>query len=341
MRAVLGVDGGGTKTLAVVADETGRVLGLGRAEGTNYQGVGLVRAGIELKDAIDRAIAAAGLKPEDITAAGYGISGADREKDFDTVNSYVEPANPAPHYILVNDTTLALRAGTTDGVGVAMIAGTGSNTIGFNEKKEEAKVGGMGPITGDYGSAADIAMAGIVASAKSLDGRGPKTILVQMFCEAFGAAELLDLMDFTFVDNYKPMDVGIYAPVVFKAANKGDRVALAILRHTGRLLAHDAITCIRRLFPKDAASIHVVLGGSVFQKGENPTLVDTLTAGIKAKYPQVKVTRLTAEPVFGAVLFALDALYGKPTPADVAALADRTLKEAMSREPRTEDPQTE
>jgi len=332
MRYVLGVDGGGTKTLAAVADETGRVLGLGRAEGCNFQGIGVVRSGIELKAAIDRALEVSGVSAESIAHAAYGISGADRDKDFDIVHGYVEPANPAPEYLLVNDTTIALRAGTRDGVGVALIAGTGSNTIGYNKQGEQAKVGGMGRFSGDYGSSTDIVEKGIVAAVKAFDGRGPKTVLERMFCEAAGVENILDIMEFFYVDNYRPIDIGSYAPIVFGAANAGDKVAIGILRLTGKQLAKEAIACIRRLFPKDAPCIPVVLGGSIFQKGENPTLIDTLEAELLKKYPQVRIIKLSAEPLLGAILFALDRLHGKTTPRRVSALARRTIRELIRKE---------
>ena len=328
MQYILGVDGGGTKTLAAVADQKGRVCGVCQTGASNFQVIGTVRAGIEVKDAVNGAMDAAGIGPDRIVHAAYGISGADRKKDFATVQAYVEPANPAPHYIITNDTTIALRAGTKDGVGVALIAGTGSNAIGFSAGYDLKKVGGLGRLTGDHGSAGDIAEKGVVAAMKCADGRGPKTVLYDLFCEKLGLENLEDIIESFFIDQFHPVRIGDYAPVVFEAANRNDAVALRILRQTGRQVGHDAVTCMRALFDKNDP-VPVVLGGSVFQKGENPTLVDTLTTYIQQRFPNAFVVKLKAAPCLGALLWASDSLRGKPTPRTVADKMAASLNRAM------------
>ena len=44
MPLLLGVDGGGSKTHALVADGEGRLLGFGRSGGSNYEAVGIAQA---------------------------------------------------------------------------------------------------------------------------------------------------------------------------------------------------------------------------------------------------------------------------------------------------------
>ena len=73
----------------------------------------------------------------------------------------------------------------------------------------------------------------------------------------------------------------------------------------------------------------MVLGGSVFQKGENPTLVDTLTTYIQQRFPNAFVVKLKAAPCLGALLWASDSLRGKPTPRTVADKMAASLNRAM------------
>lgn len=325
---VLGVDGGGTKTLAVVADTLGEVHGIARTGASNFQGIGTVRAAINIKEAVQEAIKNAEIDPSQIVFANYGIAGADRDADFDIVHSYVEPANPAGQYQLTNDTTIALRAGTKDGVGVALIGGTGSNTIGFSSDFKQKKVGGLGKFTGDYGSAIDIAEKGILASMKYFDGRSRKTCMYKMFCEVLKVEKLEDLIAFYYVDDWQPIRVDQYAPVVFQAANRGDKVALGILRKTGRQVGHEAVTCMRALFDKEEL-IPVVLGGSVFQKGENPAMIDSMTDYIHTIFPNAKITKLKQEPCLGAILWALDCLQKKPVSITVTRKLSSSLNRAL------------
>lgn len=308
---ILGVDGGGTKTLAVIADCSGKVRGISKTGASNFQGIGIVRAGINLKEAVEGAIQSAKIDASQIIFANYGIAGADRDADFEIVHSYVKPANPAGGYQITNDTTIALRAGTKDGIGVALIAGTGSNTIGFSSDFRQKKVGGLGKFTGDYGSAIDIAEKGVLASMKYYDGRGPKTCMYEMFCDALAVEKLEDVIEFYYVDDWRPIQIDHYAPIVFEAANMGDNVALGILRKTGRQIGHEAVTCMKALFDK-YDPIPVILGGSVYQKGGNPTLIESLSNYIRNVFPNATVTKLKQEPCLGALLLAIDCLQKKP-----------------------------
>ena len=130
MSFVLGVDAGGTKTVAVVAGRDGQVRGVGRSGSANFQACGVAGAEGQIKKAVEEAAGQAGVDPSGFAAACYGVAGADRPKDFETIRKFVEPLTPCPAFRLENDTIIALRAGTADGVGIALIAGTGSNAIG-------------------------------------------------------------------------------------------------------------------------------------------------------------------------------------------------------------------
>lgn len=309
-RYVLGFDGGGTKSICVIADEEGCVLGMGMSGGTNFQGVGVVAAGIEVKKAISKAVKVAGINPSSIVTAAYGVAGADRDDDFDTVASYILPHNPAGRIMLVNDTTIALRAGTSDGIGVALVSGTGSNCIGFNLDYQQAKVGGLGHLTGDVGYGEDLVNRAIVASMRSLDGRGPRTTLHEHFCRELELEHLEDIIVFGYADSFQPLDLGRLTPIVFDCAARGDKVAVRLLNQVGKVLAKNAVTACRCLFKPDDR-FPVVLGGSILQKSKPPILVEAIKEGVAKRFPNARVVRLGVEPVLGAVFYALDLLHQK------------------------------
>lgn len=308
---VLGFDGGGTKSVAVVARDDGTVVGIGKSGTTNFQCVGVVEAGRQVELAIGAALKSAGIQPEQVSHAAYGVAGADRDADFDTVANYVLPANPAGELLIANDTTIALRAGTKDGVGVALICGTGSNCIGFDADRNQVKVGGLGNFTGDVGGGEDIVHKAIVLAMRGEDGRGPETILARELARALGVEQLVDVIAFFYPDHYNPPDLGKLVPIVFKCAAKGDPVAVALLTQIGDELGHNAVTACRQLFKKNDP-ITVVLGGSILQKARPRIFWDRIFAKLAKNFPKAEVVPLKDEPALGAVFFALDMRHGAP-----------------------------
>ncbi|HEY3359432.1 MAG TPA: BadF/BadG/BcrA/BcrD ATPase family protein [Polyangia bacterium] len=321
MPYLLGLDVGGTKTLAAVCDDSGRVAGVARAGGANYQDAGSVAAAREIGTAIAGALARAGAGRGDVVAAAFGVSGADREQDFAAVHALLDPVSPVARYALVNDTLVALRAGTRDGVGVCCIGGTGANCIGRNRLGVVKKVGGLGFVSGDSGSAGDLVGAAITAALWGHEGRGPETALYGRLCAELGLRTLEDVVDLGFFSRVHALDLGRIAPLVFETAAAGDAVAIAVLEAQGRGVAGAALCAARALFaPGD--EVTVVLAGSVLARGSHDALRDTITQALTAALPRCRVVRLTDEPVIGALLLARDVQTGLAEPAFAARLRE-------------------
>ncbi|MBX6311424.1 MAG: N-acetylglucosamine kinase, partial [Isosphaeraceae bacterium] len=123
--ALLGIDGGGTSTTAWLADLEGNVLGRGRAGPSNAKAIGPAAAWEALRQAIDGAFSDAGLVASEVEAACFGLAGIDRPNDRRLVEGWSATSRWARRLVLVNDGELVLAAGTPEGLGVAIIAGTG------------------------------------------------------------------------------------------------------------------------------------------------------------------------------------------------------------------------
>ncbi len=305
----LGVDGGGTKTITAISDHRGNVLSLIKTGPSNFQSFGIERAYRELKTGIELALLKAKIKAAQLCYSGFGISGADRDKDFDIILSILNDILPEIPRILVNDTTIALRAGTKDCVGLALISGTGTNCIGFNREGKMVRIGGLGPLTGDYGAGSDIAMAAYHAAFKYNDGRGKYTMLYDIIKRHFNVEDIEDLIEFTYYDSLDYHRLNTITPFVFFAAKKGDRIAQRILINCANALSSAAITGLKRLFKKDEEII-IALGGSVFIKQPENIMTETIKKNILKKYPKSKFVKLDTEPVIGALLLAGDQFYG-------------------------------
>ena len=127
MRFVLGVDGGNTKTLALIAREDGVILGSGRAGcGDIYGATSPAAAIIEIERAVNTALAEACIPPTELTTSVFSLAGADWAEDFAFLEDAMRTRGYGRNMMVVNDAMGALRAGSPDGTGVVVACGTGA-----------------------------------------------------------------------------------------------------------------------------------------------------------------------------------------------------------------------
>lgn len=152
MTYYLGIDGGGTKTYALLSDEHGNVLGKGKSGNGNHQ-TGALEAANSIQEATFGALAEAGLRLEDIQHTYLGLAGADREADYAILHPMIRQIG-FTKYTINCDTMIGLRAGTNRPYGVALICGTGTNSAGRNLQGEHYQCGGFDYMYGDFGGVA-------------------------------------------------------------------------------------------------------------------------------------------------------------------------------------------
>ena len=309
----VGVDAGGTKTHALVADESGEVLGVGRAGTGNWEGVGLDGALAALRQAVGEALSAARTSPQEVTAAGYGLAGLDWPSDEARLRPLVEELGLSGPSVLVNDTFVALRAGAREPWGVVIVAGTGTTVAGRNRRGEMARTLGLGYPFDDWGSAPDLAQAALHAVARAYTGRGPATALSDRLVRLVGAADVADLLEG--VSRWRYNLFPLVADVVqalMEEADGGDGPAREILLRAGRELGGGAVVVIRRLGMEDE-EFDLVLAGGLFRSA-SPLLLDALRGTVQAVAPGARPVRLDVPPVVGGVLLAMDAVGWAVTP---------------------------
>jgi N-acetylglucosamine kinase-like BadF-type ATPase len=309
----VGVDAGGTKTHALVADESGEVLGVGRAGTGNWEGVGLDGALAALRQAVGEALTAARTSPQEVTAAGYGLAGLDWPSDEARLRPLVEELGLSGPSVLVNDTFVALRAGAREPWGVVIVAGTGTTVAGRNRRGEMARTPGLGYPFDDWGSAPDLAQAALHAVARAYTGRGPATALSNRLVRLVGAADVADLLEG--VSRWRYNLFPLVADVVralMEEADGGDGAAREIVLRAGRELGGGAVVVIRRLGMEDE-EFDLVLAGGLFRSA-SPLLLDTLRGTVQAVAPGARPVRLDVPPVVGGVLLAMDAVGWAVTP---------------------------
>ena len=304
-RYVLGLDGGGSKTHALVVNEMGHVLGFGQAGTSNHQVYGLQPAMMEVQRAVKSALEGAGLSPSEIELGCFCLAGADLPEDYIMLQEAVHALNLARSVVIKNDTLAALRSGTTRSWGVVVICGTGFNAAGRSPGGEEIVFPGLGPISGDWGGGGTLSREMIRAVMRAWDGRGKPTLLTALVLKALGIDSVEKLLALLYHKQIDPQHLLDLVPLLFEAGESGDQVAQDLIVRMGTEVAVAANALIRRLSLKEE-DVEVVLGGSVF-KGRGDLMLNTITRLVHEEAPKARIMRPHHEPVVGAVLLALEA----------------------------------
>jgi glucosamine kinase len=254
---LLGVDGGASKTIAVIVDAKGKELGRGQADSSNHSVVGLQRAISHIHIAIQEARQAAGID-EALSTAWLGLAGIDSPNEHQLIFPHVQSVAQKVH--LTNDADLVLSA-LDDLVGIALIAGTGSITLGRDRHGASKRVGGWGHIIGDEGSGYDIGRKALQAAARAADGRGEATILLDYILQHWHINDVDEILNevYQHIDNAK---IARLSSLVFTAAREGDHMAKQIMQHAADELALAVIALSKQLDFKDIP-LPIALGGGL------------------------------------------------------------------------------
>jgi glucosamine kinase len=265
LSAVVGVDGGGTKTHAVVVDPEGRIMGEGTAGPSNPLRVGVTRAAAAVREAIDKACDAAQLRLEDILATEIGLAGARRTELRERLREALSKLGIADVEV-VGDADIALYGATEGQPGVVVIAGTGSVCCGVNARGKRQCAGGWGPVAGDEGGGAWIARRALRAIAHASDGRGPKTSLMVAACSYFHVTTPEDLATAIYAPTMTNERLAGFGKQVIEAARSKDQVAREIMTEAGSELGLMVAAVIRTL-KLETERFQVAYVGGVFAAG--------------------------------------------------------------------------
>lgn len=310
MTFFLGVDGGASKTAALVTDEQGKLLGDGTAGPSNHLRVGIETAARNIERAVNKALVAADVASREIIWAYCGIAGADhpahRQEVVDSLNVFF----PRGNFTVDNDARIALTGAIGFGPGVVVIAGTGSVAFGRNDAGAEARAGGWGPTIGDEGSAYGIARSAMAAIMRAYDGRGPATRLMELLRDEYKMAPE-ELPRFVYATTTHADDIARFTKVVIQAAQAGDEVASRLLQHAGGELAASIVAVARRVDLTGRAFPVSYVGGA-FNAGD--LLLSPMREALRRDVPTATIAPPMRTPVEGAAMMALRAAQSPPSP---------------------------
>jgi glucosamine kinase len=299
-RYVVGVDGGASKTVALVGNSHGRILGRGETGPSNYHNIGVAAARKAIKDAVIQAQRQAGLSRTEPEIVVVALAAVDSAADRYVARRFVRNMRIARTSFVVHDSVAALYAATQGKPGVIVISGTGCVAAGISQKGEYVRVGGWGYLIDDEGSAFDIGRKALKKAFRMMDGRVRRTKLMSVLKRRFRVKMFSDILNVIYVNGMSVEQIARLAPLVAKAA-KHDEICREMLNEAGTSLAELACTVARRL-KMSRDSFPVATFGGSFKSGHY--LLKPFVARIRKDCPHAHVVRLKIEPARGALLLA-------------------------------------
>jgi N-acetylglucosamine kinase-like BadF-type ATPase len=325
---LLGVDGGNTKTIALVARDDGIVVGVGTAGCADMHNAASPGHALdEIVRAASTALEAAGARAGDLNAAAFSLAGADWPEDFEFLRGgLAEQLELVVEPLVVNDAIGAIRSGTDDGVGVAAVCGSGGAIGARNSRGEIFHLGFWPDGTGAFALGSE----GLAAVWRAGIGVGPDTSLTARALARWECADSISLLHaFTRIGGLGDSRTarGLFADAVLDEAAAGDQVAHDIVELAGRHLGDYARVCAAQT-GQVGSPFPLVLAGGVLR--HTSTL---LRESILGRVPDAVPVYPVVEPVAGAVLLAADEVGARPDLERLGATAPTIL---ASSEPRGE-----
>ncbi|WP_030266239.1 N-acetylglucosamine kinase [Streptomyces sp. NRRL B-24484] len=303
---VLAVDAGNSKTDVALVAADGTVLGSARGGGFQPQLDGADEAIGGLAPLVESVAAQAGLRPGAPVAAHVSacLANADLPVEEERLLAALEARGWGTTSAVANDTFGLLRAGTDGPRGVAVVCGAGINCVGLLPDGRTARFPALGRLTGDWGGGGGLAAEAMWHATRAEDGRGAATGLAAAIGAHFGRLSATAVAEGMHLGEIAAERLHELVPVLFAAAEAGDRVALGLVDRQADEIVRFAAVALRRLDLLDEA-VPVVLGGGVLA-ARLPLLVDNVTARLATAAPLAEPRIVVAPPVLGAALLGLD-----------------------------------
>jgi N-acetylglucosamine kinase-like BadF-type ATPase len=317
---VLGVDGGNTKTIALVGRADGTVVGMGRGGCSDiYTSPDVEVPLAQAARAVTSALAMAGLEPGALAAGAFSMAGADWPEDFDLLQSAMQARGYGQRVVVVNDAVGALRAGSPGGPAVVAVCGTGANTAA---RGADGKVWHTSWWQEPQG-AHHLGLKTLHSVYEAELGVGRPTALTPAVLDYFGrrsVEEIVYLMSARGGSHPERGRIGGLSRILFDTAQQGDPTALRLVREHGEALGDYVLAAARRVGIEHLPFTLVLAGGVL--RHPSRLLPEALIARVQARAPGARPVYSTFEPAVGALMLAYEAagiLVDEPLLARLAA----------------------
>ncbi len=295
MKYYLGIDGGGTKTVAAVSDENGNILLMQEGKSINFYSVGMESARFNLKTILVEIDAVLGIT--EFESAFIGCSALDCEADEELTAKLCGGIINAKKIKMNSDVYVALNAVDNAECPCVAVCGTGSMAVTLDKCGNTHIAGGWGHIVGDEGSAYSIAVRALKLCCKLCDN-GEESPILNAATEFFAVDNFRKAIDIIYSAETTKDVIAGFAKCVGELALSGNAEALEIIHTESQLFADTVLI----LLDKNKKCDVLVLYGGVFK--HNEVFKNAFTAKIKRFYPELNVKLPEVSPQVGAVSLA-------------------------------------
>lgn len=302
MNYIIGIDGGGTKTVGLLTTTEDEEIAKIKNGPSNYHVVGVETTHQVLKEIIESLTSRIDCNNNNL-AICIGMAGLGREDDKKVINEICDKIGITTQRILTHDAQIALVGGIGKPEGIIVISGTGSIVYGIDSQGNEIRAGGWGYLIGDEGSGYDIAIKGLQAVAKASDYRQPSTILTELFLTKLNLQKPNQLIKWVYAAERN--EIAQLSSVVFEGMENGDRAAIDIIETATDELVCAVESVIRQATFKDTINI-VLNGGNLIHQR---VFSDNLENKLYEKIDNISVMFPKYDPVNGAILLAKSYFY--------------------------------
>jgi N-acetylglucosamine kinase-like BadF-type ATPase len=293
-RIVVGVDAGGSRTIAVAADAR-TVFEPFVGDAANPTRDGVERAAETIAAAVAGAL---GTRTAD--AVFVGAAGAWNAGTAESLRAALAARLAPARVAVTNDAEIALRAAIPEGDGLLLVAGTGS--IAYAEiGKERFRCGGLGHAIGDEGSGYAIGVAALRLLGRAFDGRALRDPMLDAIAAKLSVRDTSELVAVVSEPARGPAAIASVAAVVVEHAGAGDRSANKILQ-AAALDLFDVLRGVVRASASGERDAPLAFAGGLLS--ENSLLTYLLETRIANEYPHIHILKGAPAPHFGALAAA-------------------------------------
>ena len=314
MESVLAVDGGNTKTIALVASRDGTILGAGRggcgdiyAAETGPKWPDSATAAVaNIEYAVRSALQASQIDTSDLVTGVFNMAGADWPEDFVYLRTAMEARRFGRTIHIQNDALGVLHAGSSDATGVSVVCGTGGAT---GARSPDGCIWHSSMWQNQVQGSAQLGQKTLHAVYRSELGIEPPTTLTKRVLDFFHLNTIEEVLHlFTSRSKITPSRVDQLTPILLDEAQAGDSVAMRIVQEHGRALGDFALAAARRV-GIEGTTFTLVLAGGVFRH-PSTVLEQAIIERVRSTSPDVRPTYCRFEPVIGVLFTALEAAGG-------------------------------
>lgn len=313
MQCVLAVDGGNTKTIALVAALDGTILGAGRGDcgdiynaeaGTTWAD-SATAAIANIEYAVHSALQAAQIQSAALVAAVFNMAGADWPEDFTYLQTAMEARSFGRTILVQNDALGVLHAGSSDNTGVSVVCGTGAAT---GARSADGRTWHSSCWQDQTQGGSHLAQKMLNAIYRAELGIEPPTTLTRRVLDFYGLSTVEEVLHmFTSRasrEDHSSPNVSLLTPILLDEADADDSTAQKIVKEHGKALGNYALAGARRV-GLEGTAFTLVLAGGVLRHASS-LLADAIIAQVRTTSPEVKPTRYRFEPIIGVLFTALE-----------------------------------